>query len=68
MAGANVRRWGPVSPEPRPTREGQVPTLGCSPLEPADKAHGVRTPQGIEIALFHPMGNLPEPKISRRFC
>ena len=33
MAGANVRRWGPVSPEPRPTREGQVSTLGCSPLE-----------------------------------
>ena len=31
MAGANVRRWGPVSPEPRPTREGQVSTLGCSP-------------------------------------
>jgi len=33
MAGANVRRWGPVSPEPRPTCEGQVSTLGCSPLE-----------------------------------
>ena len=32
------------------------------------KAHGVRTPRGIEIALFHPMGNLPEPKISHRFC
>ena len=32
MAGANVRRWGPVSPEPRSTREGQVSTLGCSPL------------------------------------
>jgi len=33
MAGANVRRWGPVSPEPRPTCEGQVSTIGCSPLE-----------------------------------
>jgi len=33
MAGANVRRWGPVSPEPRPTREGQVSTIECSPLE-----------------------------------
>jgi len=32
------------------------------------KAHGVRTPQGIEIALFHPMRNLPEPKMSYRFC
>jgi len=26
-------------------------------------------PQGIEIALFHPMGHtLHEPKISQRFC
>ena len=32
------------------------------------KAYGLRTPQGIEIAMFHPMGNLPEPKISLRFC
>ena len=31
MAGANVRRWGPVSPEPRPTREWQAPTHGCCP-------------------------------------
>ena len=37
MAGANVRRWGPASPEPLPTREGQVSTLGCSPLEPLEK-------------------------------
>ena len=34
----------------------------------ARKAYGLRTPQGIEIAMFHPMGNLPEPKISHRFC
>ena len=27
------------------------------------KNHGLRTPQGIEVALFHPMGyTLPEPK------
>jgi len=33
------------------------------------KAYGLRTPQGLEIALFHPMGHtLPEPKISHRFC
>jgi len=32
------------------------------------EAYGSRTPQGIEIALFHPMGNLPEPEISHRFC
>ena len=35
----------------------------------ARKAYGLRTPQGIEIALFHPMGyTLHEPKISHRFC
>jgi len=32
------------------------------------KAYGLRTPQDIEIALFPPMGNLPEPEISDRFC
>jgi len=34
----------------------------------ARKAYGLRTLQGIEIALFHPMVNLPEPKRTRRFC
>jgi len=35
----------------------------------ARKAYGLRTPQGIEIALFHPMGyTLPEPKRTHRFC
>ena len=38
------------------------------PVGTGRKAYGLRTPQGIEIALFHPMGNLPEPKISHRFC
>ena len=33
------------------------------------KAYGLKTPQGIEIAMFHPMGNtLPEPEIAHRFC
>ena len=32
------------------------------------KAYGFRTPQGIEFALFHVMGNLPEPKCTHRFC
>ena len=113
MAGANVRRWGPVSPEPLPTREGPVSTLAARgkshpwtdrtqnsptgkppvfagaahpgphravqhgvypqparmlPVGTGRKAYGLRTPQVIEIALFHPMGNLPEPKISHRFC
>jgi len=35
----------------------------------ARKAYGLRTPQGMEIALFRPMGyTLPEPKRTRRFC
>ena len=35
----------------------------------ARKAYGLRTPQVIEIAMFHPMGEtLPEPEISHRFC
>jgi len=33
------------------------------------KAYGLRTPQGIAIAMFHPMGyTLPEPKCTHRFC
>ena len=32
------------------------------------KAYGFRTPQGIEFALLHVMGNLPEPKCTHRFC
>jgi len=29
------------------------------------KAYGLKTPQGLEIALFH---TLPEPKSNHRFC
>ena len=33
------------------------------------KAYGVRTLQGLEIAMFHPMGyTLPEPECTHRFC
>jgi len=32
------------------------------------KAYGLKTPQGIELALFHPMVNLPEPECTHRFC
>ena len=32
------------------------------------KAYGLKTPQGIEIAMFHPMGyTLPKPKYTHRF-
>jgi transposase len=32
------------------------------------KAFGFRTPQGIEIALYHVLGRLPEPAFTHRFC
>jgi len=33
------------------------------------KTYGLRTPQGLEIALFHPMEyTLPSPELSLRFC
>ena len=32
------------------------------------KAYGFRTSQGIEIALYHQLGNLPEPKLTHDFC
>jgi hypothetical protein len=32
------------------------------------KAFGFRTPKGIEIALFHVLGRLPEPTFTHRFC
>jgi len=32
------------------------------------KAYGFRTPQGIEMALFHVLGRLPEPECTHRFC
>jgi len=32
------------------------------------KAYGFRTKEGIEIALFHTLGHLPEPEFTHRFC
>jgi transposase len=32
------------------------------------KAYGFRTAQGIEFALFHAMGRLPEPEVTHGFC
>jgi hypothetical protein len=57
MAGANVRRWGPVSPEPRPTREGQVSTLGCSPLE--DPRQAARCYSLLCTRRNNPFGDRP---------
>jgi transposase len=32
------------------------------------KAFGFGTPKGIEIALVHVLGSLPEPRFTHRFC
>jgi transposase len=32
------------------------------------KAYGLRTTEGIKIALFHTLGRLPEPEGTHRFC
>ena len=32
------------------------------------KAYGFRSYRCIEIALYHTLGQLPEPKVTHRFC
>jgi len=32
------------------------------------KAYGFRTEEGIEVALYHQLGKLPEPKFTHEFC
>jgi transposase len=32
------------------------------------KAYGFRTDKALEVALFHTIGNLPEPEMTHRFC
>jgi transposase len=32
------------------------------------KAYGFRTPKAIEIALYHQLGDLPEPEFAHKFC
>jgi transposase len=32
------------------------------------KAYGFRTPETIKIALFHTLGDLPEPEFTHKFC
>ncbi len=32
------------------------------------KSYGFRTFQGVQIALYHALGDLPEPKTTHRFC
>ena len=32
------------------------------------KAYGFRTFTGVEVALYHTLGDLPEPIVTHRFC
>ena len=32
------------------------------------KAFGYRSCEALEIALYHTLGNLPEPEFTHRFC
>ena len=32
------------------------------------KAYGFRTYEGVEVALYHRLGHLPEPELTHRFC
>lgn len=32
------------------------------------KAYGFRTYAGVEAALYHRLGKLPEPELAHRFC
>ncbi len=32
------------------------------------KAYGFQTLPGVRIALYHRLGNLPEPKVAHEFC
>ena len=32
------------------------------------RAYGFRTSGALEVALYHALGDLPEPKLTHRFC
>ena len=32
------------------------------------KAFGYRTCEALEVALYHTLGDLPEPELTHRFC
>lgn len=46
---------------------GLVEGFEGKPKLTTGKAYGFRTPQGSEFALFHVMGNLPEPEFTHGF-
>lgn len=47
---------------------GAVEGLNCKARLTTKRAYGFRTFDAIEIALYHTLGNLPEPELTHRFC
>lgn len=47
---------------------GSVEGLNLKAKLTTRKAYGFRTFRGIEIALYHTLGKLPEPEFTHRFC
>jgi len=47
---------------------GSVEGLNTKAKLTIRKAFGFRTYHGIEIALYHTLGALPEPEVTHRFC
>ena len=47
---------------------GVVEGLNTRAKLPTRKAFGFRTYHGVEIALYHALGALPEPEFTHRFC
>ena len=47
---------------------GTVESLHNKAKMPLRKAYGFRSYKAYQLALFHTLGNLPEPEIAHRFC
>ena len=47
---------------------GAVEGLNYNAKLTLKKAYGFRTVRGVKVALYHRLGNLPEPKFTHRFC
>jgi len=47
---------------------GAVEGLNNKAKVTTKKAYGFRNFVGIKLALYHTLGNLPEPAVTRRFC
>jgi len=47
---------------------GPVERLNLKAKLAMRKAYGFRNVKTLQIALYHALGNLPEPEISHKFC